>query len=593
MTEEQPDLFSALLAKLYERSEEDAGPSTVLRFETSLKATGCGSPYLPAMKITVRPWGETVENRILLDQPAANPALGFGAAANALGQIIQHSEPRFAVGIFGGWGSGKTTLMDAIKSNIKTATSLVVVEFNAWQFERESQLLVPLLDTMRAALMRWAKDTETGTKDRVRDAAARIGGVVRALATGLSAQVGLPGAATVSFDLGTALSALSKSCDAESSQSLYFAAFQELKKAFEEFRAGGITGVVVFVDDIDRCLPENALQVLESMKLFFDLEGFIFIVGLNPDAVGHAVQSKFIRPEDGSGFPGASSATLANRLGREYIQKIFQVQYWLPPVYPDELEDLLGCMLSPESQELKETILPYLKHLANDGRMNPREVKRLVNDFILDTIIKSESELREDTILALRILQFPHEWVLLYNALLADPAKFQSALKKYQEGDHTAFAELAPQLKNLPESAKEFLLSPEAEPLTGPSDLRPYLSSLKSINIRFDWFLGAIKLFTTVSAAIQEALDGNQGDPLASLKAAQATLSDAATDLSAYLPTAESKVPEDFYALQRAIEHAYLVSSSQEVDEGAAIRLLMDLQYRLARATITAIPSPY
>ncbi len=346
----------------------------------------CASPCLLAVlyednSVTV---GEMVASNILLDEPAANPALGCGEAADALGQIIQHSEPpRFAVGIFGGWGSGKTTLMDAIKSNIKTATSLVAVEFNAWQYEREPQLLVPLLDTIRAALITWTKDTEPDTKGKVHASADRIGRVVRALATGLSAGVGLPGAATVSFDLGAALKALSKPCNPESAQSLYFAAFQELKEAFQEFRTGGITRVVVFVDDIDRCLPENALQVLESMKLFFDLDGFIFIVGLDPDVVGRAVQSKFFRPEDNSGIPGASSSTLANRLGREYIQKIFQVQYWLPPVYPDELEDLLGSMLSTESQELKETVLPYLKHLATDGRMNPREVKRLVNDFTL------------------------------------------------------------------------------------------------------------------------------------------------------------------------------------------------------------------
>jgi KAP family P-loop domain len=530
-----------------------------------------------------------VASNILLDEPAANPALGCGDAAHALGQIIQHSEPpRFAVGIFGGWGSGKTTLMDAIKSNIKAATKLVPVEFNAWKYEREPQLLVPLLDTMRAALIGWAKDREPDRNGKVHASADRIGRVVRALATGLSAGVGLPGAATVTFDLGTALDGLSKPCkNPESAQSLYFAAFQELKEAFQEFRTGGITRVVVFVDDIDRCLPANALQVLESMKLFFDLEGFIFIVGLDPDVVGRAVQSKFFSSEDNSGVPATPSSTLANRLGREYIQKIFQVQYWLPPVYPEELEDLLGSMLGEGSRELTETVLPYLKHLTTDGRLNPREVKRLINDFTLDAIIKPK--LRADTMLALRILQFPHEWAFLYSALLTDPIKFQTALKRYQREDHAAFADLM-QLKYLPESAKNFLLSPEAIPLTGPSDLRPYLSSLKSVNSTTSWFYGAAQLFIAITTAIRQALDDHPRDPVAALRAAQATLPDSAADLGTFFSTAESKVPEEFQTLRRAMERVDLVSSSQEIDEDVARELLMNLLNKGALATLAAAP---
>jgi predicted KAP-like P-loop ATPase len=41
-----------------------------------------------------------------------------------------------------------------------------------------------------------------------------------------------------------------------------------------------VAKIVIFVDDLDRCLPDNALDVIESMKLFFDLPGFVFVVGL-------------------------------------------------------------------------------------------------------------------------------------------------------------------------------------------------------------------------------------------------------------------------------------------------------------------------
>jgi hypothetical protein len=176
--------------------------------------------------------------RILLDSPAANPALGFDDTASAFVRIIQASEPRFAVGIFGGWGSGKTTLMDAIKARLPTE-NLVIADFNAWRFEREPQLLVPLLDTLRSALISWAEHQGRDKKKKARACAARIGSVVRALATGLSAQVGLPGAVTVSYNAAAALDALSRPVRAEKAQSLYFAAFKELAECLRRVQSRG------------------------------------------------------------------------------------------------------------------------------------------------------------------------------------------------------------------------------------------------------------------------------------------------------------------------------------------------------------------
>lgn len=80
--------------------------------------------------------GSPFVGHILLDVPAADPAFGFKQIARALADIIQASEPRFAVGVFGSWGSGESTLMDAIAARIDT-TKAIVFPFNAWRCERE------------------------------------------------------------------------------------------------------------------------------------------------------------------------------------------------------------------------------------------------------------------------------------------------------------------------------------------------------------------------------------------------------------------------------------------------------------------------
>ena len=53
--------------------------------------------------------------KVLLDDPATRPGLGFPSYASAFAEIIEHSKAQFAIGIFGDWGSGKTTLMRAIQ----------------------------------------------------------------------------------------------------------------------------------------------------------------------------------------------------------------------------------------------------------------------------------------------------------------------------------------------------------------------------------------------------------------------------------------------------------------------------------------------
>ena len=137
---------------------------------------------------------------VVLDVPAKHPTLSFGQIATYLASIVLASEPRFATGIFGGWGSGKSTLMEEIERLVvNRQDQVIVVQFNAWRYEREPHLIIPLLDTMRAALSEWAAKPENSdiASDRVSDIARRVGCVVRALVRATSLNVGVPGA--VSF----------------------------------------------------------------------------------------------------------------------------------------------------------------------------------------------------------------------------------------------------------------------------------------------------------------------------------------------------------------------------------------------------------
>lgn len=273
----------------------------------------------------------------VLDVPAQHPAFNFDSMSQALAEIITGSEPQFAVGIFGGWGSGKSTLMEAIKRRVEP-TDAVVVDFNAWRYEREPHLIVPLLDTIRAGLSQWALSRPTDERsESIKIVATRIGRVIRALVRATSVQVGIPGAVTIAMDPDKALQTINGDNDDETSspQSLYFAAFEQLRDAFERVERAGLSRIIVFVDDLDRCLPERALTVLESMKLFFDTKGFVFVVGLDERVVQTAVRTKFAGSADGN-------TEIDQRVEQEYLNKIFQLPYTLPKIAPAQLEELCG-----------------------------------------------------------------------------------------------------------------------------------------------------------------------------------------------------------------------------------------------------------
>jgi hypothetical protein len=462
--------------------------------------------------------------KILIDSPSKEPKLGFEATASALAQIIRESPPRFAVGIFGDWGSGKTTLMDEIRR--KLGKTVVPVEFNAWRYEREPQLLIPLLDTVRGDLVGWAADQDADTRKLVLTAVGKVARIIRGLAAGLSGEVGLPGAVKVKYDVGKSIDALIASAKPEQPQSLYVAAYRELKQTFEGLRARGVAKIVVFVDDLDRCLPDNALDVLESMKLFFDLLGFVFVVGLDEAVIKRAVRTRFPEaPSLAAGTTGAGAtvtvtpeAQLARNtvtpeaqlamntvtpeaeLAMNYVKKIFQVPYRLPPVVTGQLNELLEAMYSEaglgtrQQGDFRDRAERHLRYLAVRGLVNPREVKRFLNTYTLQTLVRPK--LKRDVVLSLQTLNFRYDWQVLYDAILTDSMLFSDALTRFRGEDDRAFEDLSPDLRTVPEELAAYLRSDAVAALAELADddedsLDPYVTSLESTGRTSSWIAAA------------------------------------------------------------------------------------------------------
>jgi KAP family P-loop domain len=462
--------------------------------------------------------------RILVDDPADDPALGFPDYADAFAEIVSLSPPRFAVGIFGSWGSGKTTLMRAIWARIEDRDDVIPVWFNAWRYEREQHLIIPLLDVLREALLDWAEESEAEATTnqtiirRARRAAAAMGGAARAIAMGISLSAGLPGGlAEARLDLGKVLESSTSEDAVREPVSLYHASFVTMADAVQGFvtaggrRRGGRPlpnpqrRIIVFIDDLDRCLPLNALAVLESMKLFFDLEGFVFVAGLDQQVIERAIELRYADPREGAADeprasangatadrpPGQGPAPSAGSVsGRDYIKKIFQVPFGLPAVDRSLLEELVSKLvearrLEPaQKRDLTGRILEHLRYFTDESGVNPREIKRLINAYTLQAKLMSlklprvdpGAKVDLDTILALQVMAFRPDWERIWRRLEADPDGFVDRLNQGLEqtqGTDTVWVDGEP----LPPRLVDYLTTGRAKPLLRNEKLKLYLSS--------------------------------------------------------------------------------------------------------------------
>jgi hypothetical protein len=420
-------------------------------------------------------------SKILLDNPSARPGLKFENYSSALRDIIKLSNPQFSIGIFGGWGSGKTTLMRAIEKKLKAENDEIIpVWFNAWRYEKEEHLIIPLLDTLRDELIAWAtpedgRAIDPTVRDRAIKAAATITKAAKAIFAGLAIKAKFP-LIEVDLDANKTLAEwrdgppAADRQDAESPQSAYHASFKALKESLTNFTDHGKQRIVVFIDDLDRCLPGNALQVLESMKLFFDLDGFIFVVGLDQKVIEASINWNYRLPESSGTLPAGLPIS-----GAEYIKKLFQVPFNLPSVSSVQLDDYLEAVLSgneerdAEQAELLGRVRPHLDALIGDSEVNPREIKRYVNAFILHRLIQKNSgdgksddskADDDDVTLLLQTITFRPDWSAAYEVFRSRPEAFtEAARRQLVDGEDSALKDLDPRLAQLPEAFFQYINS--------------------------------------------------------------------------------------------------------------------------------------
>ncbi len=316
----------------------------------------------------------------------------------------------FNIGVFSGWGQGKTTvlrqaqaLIEDEKTRLKEAAGdsreqpplVITAWLNAWQYENEAHPIIPLLAIIINQITA-AIESEASTHERedvlLRKTFGDLTRALRAIAYGFSFKAaGLTISAKDMIDRDEELSSKS---DPLLDQSLYYRAFSRLEKFCADLnKQQNPLKIIVFIDDLDRCQPDKAVQLLESLKLVLAQPGFVFII-----AVDRAVIDSFLTKRYHREFGNAHQ----NGHGKRYMDKIIQLPLELPhhtTRFPDYLGKLAQAdkyqpifsgplkALSPNTDLGKQ----FAVALAAGCNRNPRTLIRTLNCLIADVYLRKRT----------------------------------------------------------------------------------------------------------------------------------------------------------------------------------------------------------
>jgi energy-coupling factor transporter ATP-binding protein EcfA2 len=327
---------------------------------------------------------------VVADLPTAEPGLGFEEYVDALADAVRGGQPpQFTIGLYGAWGSGKSSLLKAMAAALEQSDSDVLpLIFDAWRHERDDHIIVPLLYRI----------CEAASRSGDKALAQHLKRAIKALIFSLNFTV-----AGVGLDLKSGKEAWDS--DVSPLDAAFSKPFEEMRRLPETL---GKRRVAVLVDDLDRCSPEKVVSLLEAINLVMDVPGFIFVLALDYDVLVRAVSTK---------YPHVS--------GHEFIEKMIQLPFRVPPLNVDASEFLAELIpdWSTLETEFPEGFDAQVSDIADIGlRSNPRQIKRMINSFlVLDRIADQRSlDLDREMMAALIALQlrWPEQYQDLQDAVM-------------------------------------------------------------------------------------------------------------------------------------------------------------------------------
>lgn len=336
------------------------------------------------------------------DNPTTTDRLGFSTLVGVTVEALTRPNlDPVCVGVTGRWGAGKSSIVQQVELALGEQDDVLVVYVEPWAFDPNTDPKAHLIgDVLNAISERVGDidDEQDPFKSRLRKLAKRVRwarAVRLAATTALTAQ--LPSVDKLADLFGPSDDDLIEEPSIDGFR-------DEFAELMSDDRLSDLARVVVVVDDLDRCLNDTVVDVLEAIKLFLSVPKMAFLVAADETAVRSAIASRY------------GDAPAAVELAERYLDKIVQIPIRVPVLDRIAIEAYVLQLLvtggtssgedadrllrehcdevrheaisslgerppsgvDPEHLQLAERLAPLL-HVGLDG--NPRRVKRFLNEM--------------------------------------------------------------------------------------------------------------------------------------------------------------------------------------------------------------------
>lgn len=352
-----------------------------------------------------------------LDNETNRDFLNFKAVANTVAElIIQANTKPISIGVCGGWGIGKSSMVRLIADALheRASDQFLFVDFNAWLYQGYDDARAALIDVIARTLVTYGEETKTGL-EKAKELLGRVNWLRAASLTAKSAismAFGIPPVGIIGDLISLAKGITDGKVDQkdlEAAQKASKAASEagkelvtdrkvesppkEIQDLREHFRATleemNVT-LVVLIDDLDRCLPPTAIATLEAIRLFLFLDRTAFIIAADDEMIRHAVRAHF------------KDVTLDDNLVTNYFDKLIQVPIRVPPLGTQDVRAYL-MLLFVENSSLSNKDREKVRELVCAQLAESWQGKRVDRTFMTSVISNCPSDLRAQFDLADRL----------------------------------------------------------------------------------------------------------------------------------------------------------------------------------------------
>lgn len=319
---------------------------------------------------------------IIADNETAVDYLNCEAISKTVVSVLNDNRERaVTVGIHGDWGAGKSSVLKMIEQEVKADPAVACIWFNGWTFQGFDDAKTVLIEAIITELMR-QRTTIAKVQDLGKDLLQRVDVLKlakRGIGLAINLATGLPSPDQIGAAIGgikDAIAGLGKaSADdieaqlSEASRYLKEPKGTSMPDAVDEFRArfvellevAKVHQLVVLIDDLDRCLPETAIETLEAIRLFLFVPGAAFVIGADEGMIEYAVRRH---------FPDLPAAPTAVPYARNYLEKLIQVPFRIPSLGVQETRTyvmllLVGSIVKDESNAGFQKLLSKARAALN------------------------------------------------------------------------------------------------------------------------------------------------------------------------------------------------------------------------------------